>query len=280
LVINDGLFKKAGITSPPTSWTEDLIEVVNKLSVRDESKKLITAGIALGAAENIDHFSEIFGLLLVQNGGSLSKLDSLEAVQALEVYRKFAEPPTNYWDETMPNSTTAFIQEKVAMVIVPSWQILTIKTINPDIKIKVVPVPKGPQGKQISVANYWIEGVSKYSKNQIEAWKFLKFLTEKEQMTKLYEIQAKTRLFGEPYSRIDLGAMLAQHEYLGAVITQANNFISLPIVSKTYDNGLNDGIITYLKDAINATIQGVAYPEALVSAKKGVDQLFLRYKIQ
>jgi len=280
LVINDGLFKKAGITSPPTSWTEDLIEVVNKLSVRDENKQLITAGIALGTTENIDHFSDIFGLLLVQNGGNLSKLDSPEAAQVLEVYRKFAEPPTNYWDEGMPNSTTAFIQEKVAMIIVPSWQILTIKAINPDIKIKVVPVPKGPQGKQISIANYWVEGVSKYSKNQIEAWKFLKFLTEKEQMTKLYEMQAKTRLFGEPYSRIDLGATLAQHEYLGAVITQANNFISLPIISKTQDNGLNDGIIAYLKDAINATIQGVAYTEALINAKKGVDQLFLRYKIQ
>jgi len=43
---------------------------------------------------------------------------------------------------------------------------------------------------------------------------------------------------------------------------------------------LNDGIIAYLKDAINATIQGVAYTEALINAKKGVDQLFLRYKIQ
>jgi len=280
LVINEGLFKKAGITSPPTSWTEDLIEIVNKLSVRDGNKQLITAGIALGTAENIDHFSEIFGLLLVQNGGSLSKLDSPEAAQALEIYRRFAEPPTNYWDETMPNSTTAFIQEKVAMILVPSWQILNIKAINPDIKLKVVPVPKGPQGTQISIANYWVEGVSKYSKNQVEAWKFLKYLSEKEQMSKLYEMQAKTRLFGEPYSRIDLGATLAQHEFLGAVITQANNFISLPIVSKTQDNGLNDGIITYLKDAINATSQGVAYSEALNNAKKGIDQLFLRYKIQ
>lgn len=280
LVINDSLFKKAGIASPPLSWTEDLIDIVNKMSVRDENKQIITAGIALGTAENIDFFSEIFGLLLVQNGGNLSNLDSPEAIQALEVYRRFAEPPTNYWDETMPNSTTAFIQEKVAMIIVPSWQILTIKTINPDIKIKVVPVPKGPQGKQISIASYWVEGVSKYSKNQIEAWKFLKFLTEREQMSKLYETQAKTRLFGEPYSRVDLGATLVQHEYLGAVISQANDYISLPMTSMTQDNGLNDGIIVYLKDAINATAQGVAYSEALKNAKKGIDQIFLRYKIQ
>ncbi|MGB9883468.1 MAG: ABC transporter substrate-binding protein [Microgenomates group bacterium] len=278
LVYNDDLFKKAGITTVPNTW-EDIADIVPKLTVKDTSGNIITSGIALGTANNIEHFSDILGLLFLQNGVDLHQLDSNEAAEALAMYRRFAEPPNNYWSEDMPNSLNAFIQGKVAMIFVPSWQILSIKAVNPDIKIKVVPVPAVPGGKPISLANYWVEGVSKYSKNQIEAWKFLKFLTEKENLTKLYELQAKERLFGEPYSRVDLANLLVQNEYIGAVIKQADNFVSLPLVSRTFDNGLNDQIIKYLENAVNSTIQGVSYNEALKTAQEGVKQVFTKYKL-
>lgn len=280
LIYNNNLFKKAGISTAPTSWEDDVIDYVTKLSVKDKDKQLITSGIALGTASNVEHFSDIFGLMLIQNGGDIKKLDQPEAAQALEAYRKFAEAPTNFWDESMPNSIIAFIQEKVAMIIAPSWEILVIKEAKPDIEIKVAPVPKAPGIKPISVANYWVEGVSRFSKDQIEAWKFLRFLVEKENMTKLYELEAKFRLFGEPYSRTDLASTLVQNEYIGPVIQQAEHFISLPLVARTYDNGLNDEIIRYIENAINATIQGVSYSEALNTAKQGIDQILLRYKIE
>jgi len=278
LVYNQSLFKKAGIATVPVTW-DDITEIVPKLTVKDQSGQLITSGIAMGTAGNIDHFSDIFGLLLLQNGGSLNKLDQEEAAGALEIFRKFSEPPQGYWTEDMTNSTTAFIQEKVAMIIVPSWVILSIKSANPDIDMKVVPVPVVPGTALISIASYWVEGVSRFSNNQLEAWKFLRFLTEKENMTKLYEIQSKIRPFGEPYSRVDLAPLLVQNPYLGAVIKQANNFMPLPLVSRTFDNGLNDEIIKYIENAINSTIQGVSYKEALREAKKGIDQVFTKYNI-
>ncbi|MFA6532588.1 MAG: extracellular solute-binding protein [Patescibacteria group bacterium] len=278
LVYNQGLFKKAGISTVPTTW-DDITEIVPKLTVKNQAGDLITSGIALGTAGNVDHFSDIFGLLLLQNGGSLNKLNQAEAAGALEIYRKFSEPPQGYWTEDMPNSTTAFAQEKVAMIIVPSWEILTIKAVNPDIDIKVVPVPVVPGTASLSLASYWVEGVSRFSSNQLEAWKFLRFLSEKENMTKLYEIQSKTRPFGEPYSRMDLAPLLAQNPYLSAVIKQANNLYSLPLISRTYDNGLNDEIIKYLENAVNSTILGVTYREALDTAKAGLTQVFTKYNI-
>ncbi|MCL5019139.1 MAG: extracellular solute-binding protein, partial [Patescibacteria group bacterium] len=278
LVYNEGLFRKAGISTVPTTW-DDITEIVPKLTVKDQAGNLITSGIALGTAGNVDHFSDIFGLLLLQNGGSLSKLNQAEAAGALEIYRKFSEAPQGYWTEDMPNSTTAFAQEKVAMIIVPSWEILSIKAINPDIDIKVVPVPVVPGTASLSIASYWVEGVSRFSNNQLEAWKFLRFLSEKENMTKLYEIQSKTRPFGEPYSRVDLAPLLAQNPYLSAVIKQANNLYSLPLISRTYDNGLNDEIIKYLENAVNSTILGVTYGEALETAKAGLTQVFTKYNI-
>ena len=146
-----------------------------------------------------------------------------------------------------------------------------------ELELKVTQVPLVPGGKPISLANYWVEGVNRYSKNQIEGWKFLRFLVEKENLTKLYEIQSKTRLFGEPYSRVDLAPLLSQNAYLAPVIKQADYYISLPLVSRTFDNGLNDGIIKYIENAINATANGVSYGEALRTAKQGVDQISVSY---
>lgn len=278
LVYNDNLLKKVGITTGPTTW-DDITDMVPKLTVKDQQGNLITSGIAMGTSGNIEHFSDIFGLLLVQNGGSLNKLDQPEAAGALEIYRKFAESPQGYWNESMPNSINAFIQEKVAMIIIPSWEILTIKAGNPEIKIKVVPVPSVPGAPNISLASYWVEGVSRFSKNQIESWKFLRYLTEKENLTKLYEIESSLRPFGEPYSRVDLASLLSQNEYTGAIIKQAGSFVSLPLISRTFDNGLNDEIIKYIENAINSTAQGVSYSEALGTAKKGIDQIFTKYNI-
>ena len=278
LIYNENLFKKAGVTTTPSTW-DDITEIVPRLTVKDQNGALITSGIAIGTTSNIDHFSDIFGLLLVQNGGSLGRLDSGEAAGALEIYRKFAESPQVYWNDAMPNSTTAFIQEKVAIIIAPSWEILTIKAANPDIQMKVVPVPSVPGAKAVSLASYWVEGVSRYSANQIEAWKFLRFLSEKENMTRHYEIQSRVRPFGEPYSRVDLAPILAQNEYLAPVIKQAANFVSQPLISRTYDNGLNDEIIKYIENAVNSTVQGVSYNEALRTASQGITQIFTKYSI-
>lgn len=279
LIYNDDLFKKAGINTPPVSWDDIVSGYVGKLTVKSPDGQIITSGMALGTATNVDHFSDIFGLFLIQNGGDVKKLDQAEAVGALQSYREFAEPPDNIWDESLPNSITAFAQEKVAMIIAPSWEIINIKAINPEINLKVVPVPSIPGSKPVSIASYWVEGVSRVSQNQLEAWKFLKFLSQKDNMTKLYELQAKTRLFGEPYSRVDLAPLLTDDEFLGPVIKQANSYVSVPMISRTFDGGLNDNIIQYISNAINSTVQGVSYQEALKTAKQGIDQVLTQFQI-
>jgi multiple sugar transport system substrate-binding protein len=63
------------------------------------------------------------------------------------------------------------------------------------------------------------------------------------------------------------------------VIKQANNFVSQPLIARTFDNGLNDEIIKYIENAINSTIQGVTYSEALKTAAQGVTQIFTKYNI-
>jgi len=281
IIVNTDLLKKAGVSTIPTTW-DDMVAAASQVVVKGKDKTLITAGIAAGTATNIAHFSDIFGLMLLLNGGDLAKLDQPEAVGALEAYRRFAEEPNNVWNESMPNSVTAFAEGKVAILFAPSWEVHTIKASAPDLKFAVAAIPSLPGGKQFSISSYWVEGVSIKSAHQTEAWQFLAYLASKEGQTKMYEIQSSLRMFGTPYSRIDLADLLAQDPFVGPVIKQAaeDKFISLPLISNTFDDGLNDGVNRYIENAINSASQGVSYNEAMNKAKEGIDQIFAQYKIK
>lgn len=281
MLVNEDLLKKAGISTVPTNWDE-MVAAISQVVVKGKDNTLITAGFAAGTATNVAHFSDAFGLMLLLNGGTLFHLDQPEAVGALEAYRRFAEEPNNVWSEMMPDSISAFAQGKVAIIFAPSWEILTIKASAPDLKIVVAPIPNPPGGKQFSLASYWIEGVSSKSTHQLEAWKFLSYLSSKESQTKMYEIQSSVRMFGTCYSRMDLADLLIQDPYLGPVIKQAaeDKFISLPLISNTHDDGLNDGVNRFLENAINSSSQGVSYGEAMKTAQAGIDKLFLQYNIK
>lgn len=277
MLYNDNLFKKSGISTPPTSWIDDFYKDVTTLTVQDRDGNTVTSGAAIGTASNIDHFSDIFGTLLLQNGGTLENLDQPQAVEALQFYRDFGEK--NIWNDAMPNSIEAFAQEKVAIIFAPSWQIIRIKSLNPELPLKVAPVPKSPNNQSLALATYWVEGVSKYSKNQAEAWKFLKYLSDKDTQLKMYELQVKTRGLGSAFSRVDLQDKLAQDPINSVVVQQANTYRSLPLADRTFDKGVNDDIVGYLRNAVNSTASGVSYQEALKTAKDGVAQVFNRYNV-
>ncbi len=278
LIYNKESFDQVGITSPPTNWDE-LIDTASKLTIKDKNGNIVRSGLAMGTASNVEHFSDIFGWMLLQNGGSIKKISSSIGQDTLQAYRSLSEEPNNLWDSRMPNSILAFVQGKVAMIFAPSWEVLVIKAQNPDIKLKTAPLPNIPGADKVALANYWVEGVSRYSKNQVEAWKFLKFLVDKNNLTTFYKNTAANKLFGEPYSRVDLASTLIQNEYLKPVVEQANYYQSIPMISRTYDDGLNDAIISYLRNAINSTIQGVNYATALEPVQKGVEQIFQQYGI-
>ncbi|HRN70561.1 MAG TPA: extracellular solute-binding protein, partial [Candidatus Woesebacteria bacterium] len=282
LIYNDSLLTQAGLVEPPAVWVgeNDVLTAVNALTVRNTSGSLITSGMAIGTANNVEHYGEIFGILLLLNGGNLQALDQKEAAEALQLYRRFAEE--NYWNESMSNSIPSFIQGRTAMIFGPTWQVADIKSQNPEINVQVAVPPKGLDGKGISIATYWVEGVNKFSKNQVEAWKFLKFLSSKQSQTLIFEQQSKVRPFGIAYSRKDMGELLKSNQYVYPVVQMAaaDELVSIPVADRTQDKGLNDEILSYLENAINQTANGVDYTAALTTAKQGIDSVLERYKIQ
>jgi len=283
LIYNDTLLKQAGIQSAPAVWvgdSNDVFSAVSKLTVRDPEGTVITSGMAIGTATNVSHFGELFSILLLLNGGDFKKLNAPEAVEALQLYRKFAED--GYWNEQMPNSITSFIQGKTAMIIAPSWTVLAIKAQNPELAVKIAPVPKGLDNASAAIAHYWVEGVNRLNPNQDEAWKFLKYLSEKEQLSTMYELQSRVRPFGSAFPRKDMADLAKSNPYLEAVISQAvgDAYVSLPVADRTYDEGMNDEILKYLENAISATAEGVDYAAALSTAQQGVSKVLERFAVQ
>lgn len=275
LYINEDLFAKAGVSAPVT-W-EDVLTIVPKLTVKDGTT-ITTSAIALGTTGNVENWSDIVALMMLQNGANLMNLSGKETEETILFYRKFADPvdPMYTWNETLDNSIYAFAIGKVAMILAPSWRAFDIKQIAPELRFKIVPVPQLP-GNTVSWASYWVEGVSAKSKLQRQAFTFLKYLTSREVVTKLYSEAAKTRLFGEVYARTDLVATIEGDPFAGAYAKQAKTAKSFPLASRTFDNGLNDKLIKYLEDAINSVAAGSAPSAAIQTASSGFRQVLGQY---
>lgn len=275
LYYNEDLFAAAGVT-PPTTW-EELLNMVPKLTVKN-GDTISTSAIALGTTGNIENFSDILATMMIQNGAKLTDPTGKEAEETLIFYKKFSTPsdPVYTWNDTLDNSIVAFANSRVAMMLAPSWRAFDIKQINPSLRFKIVPIPQLP-GNNVTWASYWVEGVSSKSKNSLEAWKFLKYLSSREVMTKMYTEESKVRLFGEPYSRVDLASNVTSDPYVGAFIQQAPHAHSFPLSSRTFDNGLNDKLIKYLEDAVNGVGLGGAPTEVLQTASAGFRQVFGTY---
>ncbi|MCX6725725.1 MAG: extracellular solute-binding protein [Candidatus Shapirobacteria bacterium] len=275
LFYNQQIFQAAGKT-PPTTW-DQLRQLALDLTVRDESGRIQTAGVALGNTSNVDHWSDILGLMMLQNGVDLSQPTGNLAEDALTFYTIFNNVD-RVWDETLPVSTLAFATGKTAMYFGYSWDVFEIKNINPNLDFRVIPVPQ-LSGTDIGWASFWIEGIGKRSSHQQEAWAFLKFLSSKEELQKLYQAQSQVRLFGEPYARTDMASLLTNNNLVAPFINQAAKAKTWYLCSGTFDNGINDKMIKYYEDAVNALNGGSAASDILKTTSQGVKQLLSQYDL-
>jgi multiple sugar transport system substrate-binding protein len=261
----------------PANW-EEFEKVATALTVKDGFGNIERAGAGMGTAENISHFSDILGLLFYQNGVDFTNLVSNEAETALSFYTFFAQSPTNVWDKNQDDSIVAFAGEKVAMILAPSWQAFTIQALNPNLEFNTAPVPQIKGGDPVGWATYWMEGVSAKSPRQKEAFEFLKFLSSKESLEKLYQnAVAAGRPFGPPYPRLEQIQANTDTQLLKPLYGQVPRMRSWYLSSRTYDNGINDKTVTYFRDAINAVHEGSSPRGALETAARGVVQVMGDY---
>lgn len=291
LFYNEDLLKNANVDVPKT-WV-DVQDAVEKITVKQETR-IVTSAIALGLSENVEHFSDILGLMMLQNGAKLQtslttcsdKNSKTCASEALAFYHKFAEEPTATWNGQQENSILAFAGGNVAMIIAPTWQAHTIVAINPTLPFKTAPVPQLPCENEpcakVHWATYWVEGVNAKSKHTEAAWEFIKYLSNADTAQKLYARQVEVRkIFGEPYARVELGQTLLDNQYLAPLIQSAPQMKSFYLASRTNDGatGIDTTMINYLRSAVDSLNRGTSPETAISDADNGFKQIFARFGI-
>jgi multiple sugar transport system substrate-binding protein len=278
LYYNEDILQAAGVTSIPQTW-EDFINAAVKTTVINSQGQVQTAGAALGTTGNVDHWSDILGLLFLQNpGANLENPNTNEGVEVLTFYTNFVtKADQKTWDANLEHSTNAFAAGKLAFYFAPSWRIFDIHQMNPNLNFKTAPVPQLPQ-KKVGWGTFWGYAVSSKSFNQTEAWKFLKFLTSAPAQKLLYQQASGVRLYGLPYSQKSLQNEITSEERIGSFVKQAPDYKSWYLSSNTSDQGINDEMIKYYEDAVNAVVfQGATPQGALETAQKGVEQTLDKY---
>ncbi len=264
---------------PPKNWQE-FIDLSTKMTVKDSSG-IKTAGAAIGSTGNVDHWSDLIGLLMLQQPGvDMINVATPAVAEIFRFYTGFViDPKRKVWDTGLPSSTQMFASGRLGFYFAPSWRAYELRVANPNLKFKVAPVPQ-LSGRNVAYATFWAEAVSKNSKHPKEAWQFIKFLTSPEAEKLAYQQAAQVRLFGEPYSLVSLSAEVINDPIVGAVVAQGPNYKSWYLSSNTFDNGINDEMIKYFEDGINATLAGTDPAVALQTVDRGVKQVLDKYTQQ
>jgi multiple sugar transport system substrate-binding protein len=277
LYYNRQVFEAAGKT-PPKTW-EELRRTALELTVKNKEGVIQRSGVALGTTSNVDNWSDILGVMLLQNGANPANPTNQLGQDALTFYTLF-NTADKVWDDSMPTSTIAFATEKTAMMIAPSWRAHEVRAMNPNLSFAVAELPQLPD-TQVGWASIWADGVAAKSNRATKeaSWKFLSYLNQKETLRSWYALASKQRLFGEIFARKDMADQLSTDPFVGAYIKQAPYAESWYLSSRTFDNGPNDKIIKYYEDAVNAVLRGESADQALSTTQEGVSQIINQYRL-
>jgi multiple sugar transport system substrate-binding protein len=194
LYFNRQMLNQANVVSAPKTW-EEFKDQIKELTLQDRNGNIIQSGASLGGARNINRAPDILAVLMMQNGTNMTQGNSVTFNQAtgldtpeehapgrdaLRFYTDFASPAKEVytWNENFPESLNAFSNQQSAFFFGYSYHLPLIRSLSPGIDLGITKLPQiSTTAKQINIANYWIESVTKQSENKNEAWGFIQFAT-------------------------------------------------------------------------------------------------------
>lgn len=227
LVINNDLWKKAGLTSAdyPKTWAQ-LQTVAQKL----------TSGSVVGLSMNGQY--ERMGAFMAQAGGNLMNATSTKAtansqanVDALTYLKQLMNKGffKTAKDLGEGDGGQALGAGKAAMTVEGNWVTGELKHDFPDVKYTVVPLPSGPKGQGTMVfTNCW--GIAKDSPNQAAALKLVENLTSKDSQL------AFSKAFGVlPSIQSAASEWKTQNPTLVPFLDGANYAVAIPTIKGAAD---------------------------------------------
>lgn len=276
---NRDLFNNAGIPNPPRYWNREFQQNVKKLTKQDRKGEIIQSGVSFGGSSNIERYSDILSVLMMQNGtvmmdekavvrfheipSYLSK-DRNPGQEALRFYTDFSNPGKEVycWNEQLDNSLDLFIQGKLAMFFGYAYHLPTIKARAPKLNFSITTLPQIENSSQsVNFANFWVEVVSKKSEHSEEAWDFVQFASDKENvisyLDKTKNLTALKELISEQSDNLEI-----------------NPFAHQLLTAKSWYKGKNvQAAELIFKQMIDYVINGEKMPEeSMVFGAKAVQE--------
>lgn len=268
------ILNAAGIPEPPQTWTE-FQQDVKKITKIDKQGNILQSGAALGTAYNIERSTDILSLLMMQNGTAMTTDDGGNATfanippgasmtsppgeDALGFYTDFASPYKEVytWNSTLPNSLEAFTTGRTAFFFGYSYHIPEIKNLAPKLNFAIAKMPQIEGGQEVNFANYWVETVSKKTKNQNEAWDFIQFAAKAENAQK-YLAKAK-----KPTALRSLIASQIEDQDLSV-------FASQILTSKSWYHGYDEPAMEKIfEDMVEQVVAGAQTTEEAINWAQG-----------
>lgn len=277
LYVNSAILQQKQL-QPPKTW-EDLLSTAKTVTEIDPlTGKITRAGVALGNTSNVEYWPDIVSMMLLQAGVSLTNIEGPEVGITLKYYTDFVTKH-KVWDETLPSSVVAFANEKVAMIIAPSWIAKDIKAINPSLSWQVVQVPQLPDIDPVNWTSIWFEAVSKNTQHPLEAWKFISFIASANAQQILFDSATADRGFPQPPANKAVAEIAVKNPILAPFINSLNTARTFYTASMTQDSkvGLNSRLIKYLEDAINSTAVNQEDNKTLGTLNSGFIQVLSQY---
>lgn len=201
LYYNKELLDRAGVPVPPATW-DDFVATVKKATRYDRDGNIIQSGVALGTGANIENAADILALLIMQNGVEVTEgnrvtfADNLgqageshPTFEAMRFYTDFARPTKDVysWNGKLGSALENFARGVSVFYFGFAYDQARIRARGPQLKPEAVAVPQLNVSSPVNVANYWVESVMKKSKNQNEAWDFIRYLSAPDNIKKYTE---------------------------------------------------------------------------------------------
>jgi multiple sugar transport system substrate-binding protein len=177
LYYNKTLFQQAGLTSPPTNWTE----------LKDAARAIHALGpdkYGFGIQGKEAETSTYFYYFLWGNGGDILSKDGTrpmfngpEGQEALQFLKGMVDDgltQPNPAESGRKDMETAFVEGKLGMVITGPWLATRLATEAPNLEYGLSVIPYQTTPTTLAAQDTLI--LFKQAKNKEAAWKFVEFL--------------------------------------------------------------------------------------------------------
>jgi ABC-type glycerol-3-phosphate transport system substrate-binding protein len=281
---NKDLLNNANIATPPLYWNTEFQKMVKKLTRQDANGAIVQSAIALGGSGNIERYSDILSVLMMQNGAEMVNENgyvSFHAIppikyyqekrynpgmKALEFYADFSNPLKEVycWNKDMKNSLELFAEGRLAFFLGYSYHIPQIKALGPKVNFGIAKLPQiENSAKQVNFTNYWVETVASKSKHPDEAWDFIQFASNAENASKYLKTAKR------PTALKELVDTQKNDEELGVF---AEELLTSDSWYRGYDSGAAEKIVGQM---IDEAVKGDAKLDAVIGlAAERVQQTF------